>query len=779
MDQQQTDYQISLKEIKYLSPKVNHGLELIFVINGEVTVEIDSRFFVLKEQDLLLINRNQLYQVKGNTSNSVLTLNITDAFIDQYYADYRNSRFECFSQEIDMGREQMLDNIRKSLVQLMISYCRKDESYRIEIQSYLCDILLNLVRGFKKKGSTFEKLDTNDYRLEHIIEYLERNYHQVITLDDMAKKSYLSTSYLSRYFKQKTGMGFSRFLMNIRLKHSLKDLLYTNDTISQIAMRNGFANTKSFTSLFKESYGITPHVYRENHATEKIDSFESYPLEDAEQLIHSTEILGKLGIVLNQLDQSYRNTESRFEELTLDITKPIQREISRPKHVVIVRELKELLKAPVRSQLLMVKEEIGLNYVGISNLLRGETITADVETDEALATSSPYFKADVALNFLKKHDLSLFIRIDYQEITTNEDHNLEKLIAFLKHCLQLYGSSYINTWHFLFYEPYYTAVGHKELRRVYMKLYNVLKKMIPNVQVGVFLPFSFVDEKTTESHNWLLTEADSIDFIGYHSNQNDVVDFKELNDQRFNMTKDYLKEKTAKIKHYLKKNGIEKPLHLVSWNTLSGNTRFTNGIFFRGALVLKGVLDILNEVESIGFWINTALHENDSDGQRIRIEGMELFHYFSGKRPAYFAMMFVKRLYGTVISHGFDHVLIQNERGYQLVLMNCNTINPYYSVEESFLQKLNKEILVKINGLETGEYQVRKYTFDRDHGALYTNWLNLNSKHGLDMEIIDYINRSNHPKLEIFDETIADEWSFHSYLTLNAIHYFEIRKAIF
>ncbi len=195
--------------------------------------------------------------------------------------------------------------------------------------------------------------------------------------------------------------------------------------------------------------------------------------------------------------------------------------------------------------------------------------------------------------------------------------------------------------------------------------------------------------------------------------------------------------------------------------------------------MLKSVLDIDDEVESIGFWINTALHENESNGQRIRIEGLELFHYFSGKRPAYFAMMFAKKLNGTVITQGSDYVMTQNERGYQLVLMNCNTINPYYSVEESFLQKLNKEILVKIKGLEPGEYQVRKYTFDRDHGALYTKWLNLNSKHGLDMEIIDYINRSSHPELEIFDETITDDWSFYSYLTVNAIHFFEIRKAIF
>ncbi len=95
-------------------------------------------------------------------------------------------------------------------------------------------------------------------------------------------------------------------------------------------------------------------------------------------------------------------------------------------------------------------------------------------------------------------------------------------------------------------------------------MYHMLKKIVPDIQVGVFLPFSFKDEKTSNSHKWLLTEGDSVDFIGYHSNQNDVVDFQELNDDRFFMTKDYLKEKTAKMKNYLKKHGIEKPLHLIS-----------------------------------------------------------------------------------------------------------------------------------------------------------------------------------------------------------------------
>lgn len=99
-----------------------------------------------------------------------------------------------------------------------------------------------------------------------------------------------------------------------------------------------------------------------------------------------------------------------------------------------------------------------------------------------------------------------------------------------------------------------------------------------------------------------------------------------------------------------------------------------------------------------------------------------------------------------------------------------------FSLEETILQKLNKDIRVIISGLQTGEYQIRKQVFDKEHGALYTKWWNLNSKHGMDAEIIDYIINSSRPSLELFDETIDGDWSFYSYLTSNAIHFFDIRK---
>ncbi len=219
-----------------------------------------------------------------------------------------------------MGRESMISTIQRLLAEIMITFYRKDGSHRLEIQRNVCEILLILIRRFEQEASVFEKFDSEDMRLTQLIDYMEKNYQQIITLEDMAKKMYLSTGYLSRYFKQKMGMGFSRYLMNIRLKHSVKDLLYTRDSISQISMKNGFANTKSFTSLFKEVYGVTPSIYREQNAKQQLNSVESNSLQDDTTILNTPDVLMNLGTLLIDHDESYSNTETRFEELTIDVS---------------------------------------------------------------------------------------------------------------------------------------------------------------------------------------------------------------------------------------------------------------------------------------------------------------------------------------------------------------------------------------------------------------------------------------------------------------------------
>lgn len=51
-----------------------------------------------------------------------------------------------------------------------------------------------------------------------------------------------------------------------------------------------------------------------------------------------------------------------------------------------------------------------------------------------------------------------------------------------------------------------------------------------------------------------------------------------------------------------------------------------------------------------------------------RLWRLELFHFFNGKRPAFYTLMFKERMTGEVRAQGEHYVLTENEEGYQLLL---------------------------------------------------------------------------------------------------------------
>ena len=79
-----------------------------------------------------------------------------------------------------------------------------------------------------------------------------------------------------------------------------------------------------------------------------------------------------------------------------------------------------------------------------------------------------------------------------------------------------------------------------------------MKTIDPSIEVGVFLPFSFQTGTTNERHKWILQQSKKIDFIAFQASPNEIIDFKGLVDQNYVWAKDFIKEKTEKLKSYLK-----------------------------------------------------------------------------------------------------------------------------------------------------------------------------------------------------------------------------------
>jgi YesN/AraC family two-component response regulator len=102
-----------------------------------------------------------------------------------------------------------------------------------------------------------------DGKIERVREFLERNYHKRVSLDDVADLVCLSPKYLSRLFKEKTGEGFNEYRIGVKMEKAGEILRETGLTVNEVSYRLGYRNMESFIRMFKKVKGLTPTEFRQ------------------------------------------------------------------------------------------------------------------------------------------------------------------------------------------------------------------------------------------------------------------------------------------------------------------------------------------------------------------------------------------------------------------------------------------------------------------------------------------------------------------------------------
>ena len=99
-------------------------------------------------------------------------------------------------------------------------------------------------------------------RLKAVLQRVEQEYAQPLTVPQMAESCGCSSSHFMRWFKQMTGSTFTAYLNERRLAVAAEHLRQTSDSILFIAGEVGFENLSNFNRQFKARYGVSPREYR-------------------------------------------------------------------------------------------------------------------------------------------------------------------------------------------------------------------------------------------------------------------------------------------------------------------------------------------------------------------------------------------------------------------------------------------------------------------------------------------------------------------------------------
>ncbi|MEA4890012.1 MAG: response regulator [Clostridiaceae bacterium] len=152
------------------------------------------------------------------------------------------------------GQEIIVSNIAEQLEHIPVIY----QAVKRVMQNKPAD---------KKQEGIYVITDT-PYKsniLEPIIQYIEKNYQNKISLKQLADKYYLNPAYLGRLFKKYTNLSFNDFLENCRIEAATRLLQDPSRLISEIANDCGYNDYDYFGLTFKRKTGFTPSDYRSRY----------------------------------------------------------------------------------------------------------------------------------------------------------------------------------------------------------------------------------------------------------------------------------------------------------------------------------------------------------------------------------------------------------------------------------------------------------------------------------------------------------------------------------
>lgn len=104
--------------------------------------------------------------------------------------------------------------------------------------------------------------DDCEVMMLNLLPYIEDHLSEKITLDQLASRVHFNKTYFIRRFKSLWGCSPMQYVNQMRLHQSARQLSATDDPISVIAQRCGFASAHYFSRKFHEEFGLSPQSYR-------------------------------------------------------------------------------------------------------------------------------------------------------------------------------------------------------------------------------------------------------------------------------------------------------------------------------------------------------------------------------------------------------------------------------------------------------------------------------------------------------------------------------------
>ena len=243
-------YFSSVTQSGYVPFHWHESIELIFVLNGRLQLTVNGVIHRVGAGQFIAVPSGAIHDVT-NESNQAYVLQVPLDAISPFYPHPEEVGF--LDAKTDLTATSAVGEYLRRMEESLQSN-GADAPFTFEI-NFLSALRL-LFTTFRNPAPSNQTTSA----LKEIIIFINAHYAEKITVGGLANRFGYNESYLSRMFKQQTGIALNDYLYEVRLSHFYLALQeHPEASISALMLANGITNPRTGRKLFKEIYGCLPH----------------------------------------------------------------------------------------------------------------------------------------------------------------------------------------------------------------------------------------------------------------------------------------------------------------------------------------------------------------------------------------------------------------------------------------------------------------------------------------------------------------------------------------
>lgn len=258
-------------------------LELVYIVSGSGYHVIGGVTYQVEQGDLIFCNFGQTHAYYSTNQMKMINCLLNPVFLGQELLNSENaleilalSSFQEFNNNIDKilpkVRFNDIDRVEVEIIlEMMIKELQnKQIGYRNSLKGYTHILLTKVFREMHKTDSSDILYHVNCLSPE-ILQYIETNCFEKLTLTELAERCFYSPAYFSRIFKEYFGRTLTEYIHEKRVSEAVRLLSETDMNIEAICNKIGYQDKKQFYKIFRKYIGTTPQSFRKLNTKKETD----------------------------------------------------------------------------------------------------------------------------------------------------------------------------------------------------------------------------------------------------------------------------------------------------------------------------------------------------------------------------------------------------------------------------------------------------------------------------------------------------------------------------